>query len=152
MTVRATIIGVVVWATVAAGLRILGGVVTPWAVLLAVPIGVLTAGYVLSPRGAEPIWAPLPALESSATNHQASSLASRLSEASEFPDRYRTRLQPRLRRLAVVRLRRAGVPNLDDPRAAGVLGAPLYRLVTDPTVPLPDPATAATLFAKLEEP
>ena len=131
------------------GLRVLGGLLTPWAVLLAVPIAAVTMVGLLAPRGAEPIWAPLPEPAGRATEHQAASLASRLAEAAEYPTRFQTRVQPRLRRLALAKLRRAGIEELDDPRAAAVLGARMHRLVTDPTATMPDPETAAELFSGL---
>jgi hypothetical protein len=129
----------------------IGGVLAPWAVLLALPITAVTLLGLLAPRGAEPIWAPLPEPAGSPTEHQAATLASRLAEAVEYPVRYRTRVQPRLRVLALAKLRRAGIEELADPRAASVLGPRLYWLVTDQDAKLPDPRTAAALFAELEE-
>jgi hypothetical protein len=58
---------------------------------------------------------------------------------------------PRLASLALVKLRRAGIDELHDPRAPDVLGAQLHRLVTDPNATMPDPRTAAALFASLAE-
>jgi len=144
-------IAVTVGTLAALGLRFLGGVLTPWAVLLALPITAVTLLGLLPPRGAEPVWAPLPEPEGSPAAHQAAALASRLGEAVEYPARYRTRVQPRLRTLALAKLRRAGIEELADPRAASVLGPRMYRLVTDENVKLPDPRTAAALFAELEE-
>ena len=123
---------------------------------LGTPGGTTLGGYrvreaLLAPGAAEPIWAPLPDVHTRATEHLATSLASRLSESSEYPSRFRTRLQPRLARLALVKLRRAGIEELHDPRAPEVLGAELHRLVTDPDATLPGPARAAALFATLEE-
>jgi hypothetical protein len=60
-------------------------------------------------------------------------------------------VQPRLRTLALAKLRRAGIEELADPRAVSVLGPRLYRLVTDRNAKLPDPRTATALFAELEE-
>lgn len=138
-------------AVIVAGMIVLGGVRPIWSLLLAVPVIAFTLLWLLAPGGAEPIWAPLPDPSSKATEHVAASLASRLSEASEYPSRFRSRLQPRLARLAIVRLRRAGIEELHDPRAADVLGADLHRLVTDPNAMLPPPAAAAKLFAILED-
>jgi len=144
-------LGLVITAVVVAGMIVLGGVVPVWAALLAVPVAAFTLLWLLAPGGAEPIWSPLPDPSAKATEHAAASLASRLSEAHEHPNRFQRRLQPRLARLAVVKLRRAGIEELHDPRAPAVLGADLHRLVTDPDAKLPEPQAAAALFAKLEE-
>jgi hypothetical protein len=153
VTLRKAVPGAIAVGILAAlGLRFLGGVFAPWAVLLALPITAVTLLGLLPPRGAEPVWAPLPEPEGSVTAHQASALASRLVEAVDNPARYPIRVQPRLRVLALARLRRAGIEELADPRAALVLGPRLHRLVTDQNAKLPeDPRTAAALFAELEE-
>lgn len=148
----AVLITIAVGVLAGFGLRLIGGVFTPWAVLLALPIAGVTMVGLLSPRGAEPVWAPLPESSGRATEHQAATLASRLAEAVDYPTRYPSRVQPRVRRLALAKLRRAGIEELDDPRAPSVLGQRLYRLATDPTARLPDPRTTAGLFAELEEP
>ncbi len=133
------------------GMSFFGGVATVWSALFGVPVTVFVLMVLMSPAGVEPVWAPLPDPGSKATEHLAASLSSRLTEAYDTPTRYRTRLQPRLARLAAARLRRAGIDELFDPRAPDVLGKDLYRLVTDPHATMPDPKTAAALFAKLEE-
>lgn len=148
---KATPIAITVGILAVLGLRILGGVLTPWAVLLALPITAVTMLGLLVPRAAEPVWAPLPEPPGSPTAHQAATLASRLAEAADHPARYRTRVRPRLRALALAKLRRAGVEELADPRAVRVLGPRMHRLVTDQNAELPDPRTAAALFAELEE-
>ena len=134
-----------------AGMTVLGGVEPTWAALLGLPVVALALLWPLTPGGVEPIWAPLPDPSARATEHLATSLASRLAEAHEYPNRFHTRLQPRLARLALVKLRRAGIDELHDPRAPDVLGADLHRLVTDPNARLPGPAAAAALIATLEE-
>ena len=133
------------------GMSFFGGVAPIWSALFGVPITVFVVMVMLSPVGVEPVWAPLPDPASRATEHLAASLSSRLTEAYDTPTRYRTRLQPRLARLAAAKLRRAGIDELYDPRAPAVLGKDLYRLVTDPHATLPDPRTAAAMFATLEE-
>lgn len=138
-------------AVTVAVMTVVGGVRLEWSALIGVPVVAFTLLWLLAPGGAEPIWAPLPDPTTRATEHLASSLASRLAEAREYPSRYGTRLQPRLARLALVKLRRAGIDELHDPRAPAVLGAELHRLVTDPAATLPDPTRAAALFATLEE-
>jgi hypothetical protein len=138
-------------AVVVAVTTVIGGVALEWSALIGVPVVAFTLLWMLAPGGADPIWAPLPDPASRATEHLATSLASRLGEASEYPSRFHTRLQPRLARLALVKLRRAGIEELHDPRAPAVLGADLHRLITDPAAVLPTPAKAADLFATLEE-
>lgn len=133
------------------GMSFFGGIAPEWSALFGVPVTVFALMVMLSPTGVEPVWAPLPDPIAKATEHLAASLASRLSEAHDTPSRYRTRLQPRLAKLAAARLRRAGIEELFDPRAPAVLGEDLYRLVTDPEATLPDPRTAAAMFARLEE-
>lgn len=134
-----------------AGMIVLGGVEPIWAVLLGLPVTAFVLLSLLAPDAVEPIWAPLPDPTTRPSEHVATSLESRLSEALDYQSRFRTRVQPRLARLALVRLHRAGIRDLDDPRAPGVLGTALHRLVTDPTATMPDPKTAAALFVKLEE-
>lgn len=144
-------VALVVGLTSVFGMSFFGGVAPEWSALFGVPVTLFAFMVLLSPTGVEPLWAPLPDPTTRATEHLAASLASRLSEAADTPSRYRTRLQPRLARLALARLRRAGIDELYDPRAPAVLGEDLYRLVTDPDVTLPDPRTAAAMFARLEE-
>ncbi|HEY3263468.1 MAG TPA: hypothetical protein VGJ95_24880 [Pseudonocardiaceae bacterium] len=132
-------------------MTVVGGVELEWAALIGLPVVAFALLWLLSPVGAEPVWAPLPDPSARATEHLATSLASRLVEATEYPSRFRTRLQPRLARLALVKLRRAGIQELSDPRAPAVLGAELHRLVTDPAAILPGPARSAALFATLDQ-
>jgi hypothetical protein len=150
-----------VWAAVAAtavgvlavaGMRVLAGVELRWAILLGVPVVACTLLFLLTPAAAEAVWAPLPEPAARPTEHLAAAFASRLGEAAEHPARFRTRVQPRLARLALVKLRRAGVDDLHDPRASEVLGERLHRLVTNPNATMPDPHEAAALFATLDEP
>jgi hypothetical protein len=144
-------LAVAIGAVIVVVMTVVGGVSLVWSALIGVPVVAFSLLWLLAPGGAEPIWAPLPDPSSRATEHLATSLASRLAESVEYPSRFRTRLQPRLARLALVKLRRAGLDELHDPRAPGVLGADLHRLVTDPTASLPASAQAAALFATLEE-
>ncbi|HEY0636220.1 MAG TPA: hypothetical protein VGD67_01110 [Pseudonocardiaceae bacterium] len=128
-----------------------GGVAYFWSALLGVPVTLFAFMVLLSPTGVEPVWAPLPEAPGRATEHSAASLASRLSEAHDNPARFRSRLQRRLAALALAKLRRAGIEELHDPRAAGVLGPQLLQLVTAADAALPDPTTTAALIARLEE-
>jgi hypothetical protein len=82
---KAVLIAVVVGVLAGLGMRILGGMAAQWAVLLAVPVAAVTLVGLLSPRGAEPIWAPLPEPLGGATEHQAAALASRLAESVDYP-------------------------------------------------------------------
>lgn len=121
-----------------------------WAVPIAVPVGALALLASRLPRATDVVWSPPPATISTATSTQAGALAGRLAEAAVDQDRFVTRVQPRLRRLAEARLRqRHGVPGLDDPRARDLLGADLHRLLTDPTAPLPEPSKLADLLEDL---
>lgn len=142
-------VGVTVAAV--AGMIVLGGVRWWWALLIGLPVGLFVLSWRLAPEVVEPIWAPLPEPVARPSEHLATSLESRLSEAHDRQSRFGMRVQPRLARLALARLRRAGIAELDDPRAPAVLGEQLHRLVTDPNAAMPDPKTAATLFAVLEE-
>lgn len=149
---KAALIAVTVGVLAALGMAILGGMVTHWAVLVAVPITAVTLVSLRAPTGADPIWAPLPDQHGGGTEHQAAALASRLAESAGNPARFVTRVQPRLRTLAMAKLRRAGIEELADPRAVSVLGPRLHLLVTSRDAVVPDPRTAAVLFAELEEP
>jgi len=149
---KAALIALTVGVLAGLGMAILGGMAVQWAVLLAVPIAAVTLVGLRSPRGADPVWAPLPDTHGGATEHQAAALASRLAESVATPARFVTRVQPRLRTLALAKLRRAGIDELADPRAVSVLGPRLHALVTRPDAVMPDPRTAAVLFAELEEP
>jgi cell division protein FtsW (lipid II flippase) len=146
---RATTLGVVV-AAVTAFVLVRVGAPWHWAVLIALPVGALALFVARLPRATDVVWTPLPATISTATFVQASTLASRLAEAAVDQDRFVTRVQPRLRRLAEARLRQQhGVHSLQDPRARDLLGADLHRLLTDPTAPLPEPSKLADLLENL---
>ncbi|WP_447005602.1 hypothetical protein ACRAKI_03485 [Saccharothrix isguenensis] len=146
---RATTLAVAVAAVTAFVLNRVG---SPWhwAVLIALPVGALALLVSRLPRATDVVWTPLPATVSTATSVQAGTLASRFAEAAVDQDRFVTRVQPRLRRLAEARLRQQhGVHGLQDPRAREVLGADLHRLLTDPTAPLPEPSKLADLLENL---
>ncbi|MBW4719161.1 hypothetical protein KZQ38_18390 [Saccharothrix sp. SC076] len=121
-----------------------------WAAVVAVPVLALAVLVARLPRATDVVWSPPVSHLSTAASPQASSLAGRLAEAAIDQDRFAVRVQPRLRRLAEARLRqRHGVPDLADPRAAGLLGPGLHRLLTDPSAPLPDPRTLTELLENL---
>jgi hypothetical protein len=148
---KAGLISLAVGVIAGVGMHYLGGVVVEWAALLAVPVTALTLVGLRSPRGAEAVWMPLPETYEGATEHQAAALASRLAESAAVPERFATRVQPRIRKLALAKLRRAGIEELADPRAPSVLGPQIHKLATDPLATLPAPGVAAALFAELEE-
>lgn len=150
-SMRALLTALAVGVAAVAMMSVLGGIAPLWAALLGVPATLFTLLVLVSPAGVEPVWAPLPERGSRATEHAAASLASRLAEAAENPARYRTRLRPRLQRIALAELRRHGVPSLDDPRAPELLGSDLHRLVTDERATLPGPAAVTRLLAHLKE-
>jgi hypothetical protein len=85
----------------------------------------------------------------------ASVLATRLADAAADQSRFRTRIQPRLAKAALARLRHLpgldNVADLRDPRAAEALGPELHRLLTDPRSALPNPKTLAILLDRLEQ-
>jgi len=120
-----------------------------WSVVIALPVAALTMLVARLPRATDVVWQPLPSSYSSAASVQASTLAGRLAEAAVDQDRFATRVQPRLRRLALTRLRQThGVVDLDDARE--LLGPAAHRLLTDPKAPMPDPAALAVLLNRLE--
>ncbi|GGP59911.1 hypothetical protein [Saccharothrix coeruleofusca] len=121
-----------------------------WAALVALPAAALALLVGRLPRATDVVWSPPPVEPGGVVHVQASTLATRLAEAAVDPDRFASRVHPRLRRLAQARLRqRHGVPDLADPRAERLLGPELHRLVTDPRAPLPDPKRLAELLEEL---
>ncbi|WNV82311.1 hypothetical protein [Umezawaea sp. Da 62-37] len=119
-----------------------------WAAVVALPIAGLVLLVARLPRGADIAWSPLPAHASGATSVVASTLVSRLDEASRDRDRFTTRIRPRLRALAESRLRLRGVTTLAEGRA--LLGEDAFRLLTDPDAAMPDPRVLAALLDRLE--
>jgi hypothetical protein len=118
-----------------------------WAVVIALPIAALTMLVGRLPRATDVVWQPLPSHYSSASSVQASTLAGRLAEAAADQDRFATRVQPRLRRLALARLRQThGIADLEEARE--LLGPDVHRLLTDPKAPLTD---LDELLEKLED-
>jgi len=80
-------------------------------------------------------------------------LEHRLSWGSVDPERFETRVRPQLVRLAEERLRqRHGVDRWRQPdRARGIVGEPLWLLMTGPpTTRPPSPSQVADLVAQLE--
>lgn len=148
--VRAAVLALAVGA-VAGYLLFRIGAPVGWAAVVALPIAALVMLAGRLPRSTDIVWQPLPAGYSSASSVQASTLASRFAEAAADQDRFATRVQPRLRRLALSRLRQVhGIADLADPRAREHLGTQAYRLITDPGTPLSDPGELAELLNRLE--
>ncbi|GAA3855678.1 hypothetical protein GCM10022243_21300 [Saccharothrix violaceirubra] len=146
---QSVLVAVVVGVATVFGINHMGASLF-WSVVIAVPVAALALLGARLPRAADVHWAPPPVHHSSATTVQASTLATRLAEAAVDPDRFASRVQPRLRRLVEARLRqRHGVPDLADPRAVALLGPELHRLVTAPDATLPDPKRFAELLEDL---
>ncbi|QFZ24007.1 hypothetical protein EKG83_03595 [Saccharothrix syringae] len=121
-----------------------------WAVLVALPAGGLALLAGRLPQPTDIAWAAPPVGVTGGSSTHASALAGRFAEAAADRDRFTRRVQPRLRRLAEARLRQVhGVPDLDDPRARTVLDPDLFRLLTDPSASLPEPARLAELLEGL---
>ncbi len=127
-----------------------------WAVLVALPPA---AAVFLTAQFAgtfDQDWSPEPDLPASSVCLHASSLGDRLSQAATDRYRFTSRVQPRLRRLALSWLRRhpdvADVADLHDPRARELLGADLHDLLVSPSARLPKPAEFAAMVRRLEEP
>ncbi|WP_125728416.1 hypothetical protein [Kibdelosporangium aridum] len=146
---NAILISVVIGAVVAVLAAWLMAMPVFWSIAVALPITAVTAMALMALGVAAPSWQALPTPDETLTMHQASSLSSRLAEAAKDPGRFRTRVQPRLRRLAADTLRRKGI-SLGDDRAREVLGAELHTLITKRDAQLPSPDRLAELLGRLE--
>jgi hypothetical protein len=133
---------------------IIGVPLVPWALLITAVVAALAyLGTRLLPP-VDPSWQALPAGGSAPIATHASSLGARLADAESDPHRYVNRVRPRLRALALGRIRRhPGCEDVDlaDPRARELLGTDLHRLLTDPAATLPNPVRFAELLTRLEE-
>jgi hypothetical protein len=143
------LLSILVAAAVAVGAHLAGGVPLGWAILVALPIGagVFVAGAVSGVFDVD--WTPEPDPRAVGTCLHASTLTDRLGLAAADPYRFTSRVQPRLRRLALDQLRRHGVDDLRDPRARELLGADLHDLLTARTAHLPQPATFTAMMRRL---
>jgi hypothetical protein len=146
--VRAALLALAVGAVAGFGLVRLGAPVE-WAVVVALPVAALVLLLARLPRATDIAWSPLPAHSSGATSVAASTLASRLDEASRDRDRFTSRVRPRLRALAEARLRQRGVATLAEGRP--LLGDAAYRLLTDPDATMPNPRALAEVLDRLED-
>ncbi|MGH3763522.1 hypothetical protein [Actinophytocola sp.] len=126
-----------------------------WALLVSLPpaAAVLVTGLFVGAFDQD--WTPEPDLPAASVCLHASSLTDRLGQAATDPYRFTSRVQPRLRRLALTTLRRdpdtADVSDLHDPRARDRLGDDLHDLLTAPAARLPKPDEFAAMIRRLEE-
>jgi hypothetical protein len=145
--VRAAVFGIVAAIAVGIGAVAAFGVPVGWAVLLALPAGVLTAASGLLSGTHDAEWTDPPELPAAAVTLNATFVTERLEQAAHDPYRYTARVQPRLRRIATSALQQ----DLDSPEAREKLGPELHALLTDPHAELPPPPTFAALMRRLEE-
>ncbi|HEV7646804.1 MAG TPA: hypothetical protein VGP26_01460 [Actinophytocola sp.] len=126
-----------------------------WAVLVSLPPAAAVLLTTLFVGGFDQDWTPEPDLPAASVCLHASQLGDRLGQAATDPYRYTSRVQPRLRRLALSTLRRipgtADIADLHDPRARERLGEQLYQLLTAPGARLPKPDEFAAMVRRLEE-
>jgi hypothetical protein len=126
-----------------------------WAVLVALPPGALVLVTALLAGTFDQDWTPEPDLPVASVCLHASQLTDRLGQAATDPYRFTSRVQPRLRRLALTALNRhpdtADIEDLHDPRARERLGDDLYELVTAQHAALPKPEEFTALVRRLEE-
>jgi hypothetical protein len=125
-----------------------------WAIAFALPAGALALLAALLSGMADANWEAVPSPITGRPDLHASSLAIRLSEAADDPHRFRTRVLPRLHRLALATLRSrpdtADLTSFDDPRAKHALGDELYALLTDEDARMPAPQRLCELLDRLE--
>ncbi|ASO18379.1 hypothetical protein FHR81_002783 [Actinoalloteichus hoggarensis] len=156
MKPRAVLVGgVLLLAASALLLVLIAGIPAGWAVAVALPPLCWLLLSLRVGRTAAAVWQPTRPPEDSIRFVQAATLAGRFTEASADRRRFRTRLQPRLRAVALTALRgrpeTAGVTDLHDPRAVAALDPRLHRLLTDPAATLPAPRVLAALLAELDD-
>jgi hypothetical protein len=127
-----------------------------WALLVSLPPAAAVLLTALYTDVFDQDWTPEPDLPVSSVCLHASQLGDRLGQAATDPYRFSSRVQPRLRRLALTSLRRnpdtADIEDLHDPRAREALGADLHELLTAQSARLPKPDEFAAMVRRLEEP
>lgn len=152
---RGILSAVAAQAVLTAALAKLIGTPVVWSALIALPMAMVLLLLLTTPPGVEPTWSAPPVPPSAAAHLDASTLASRLDDASVDQTRFRGRVQPRLAALALAKLRcrhnLVDLPDLTDPRARTALGPELHRLLTDPAATLPEPPALHALLNRLEE-
>lgn len=153
---RSGLLAVLVAAAVVALAIFLIAIPPVWAVLLGLVAGAFTLVAAMLTGNTDPNWAPVPEPAHAAAVLQASTLAARLAEAATDDYRYHSRIQPRLRKLALGTLRqRSGMHDLTDladPRVRALLGDELHPLLVARSGAVPTPRRIAELLARLEEP
>jgi hypothetical protein len=126
-----------------------------WALLVSLPPAAAVLLTALFVGNFDQDWSPEPDAPTASVCLHASQLTDRLGQAATDPYRYTSRVQPRLRRLALSTLRRvpetADIVDLHDPRARAHLGDDLYDLLTKPGARLPKPDEFAAMVRRLEE-
>ena len=126
-----------------------------WAVLVSLPPAAAVLVTALFVGGFDQDWTPEPDLPATSVYLHASQLTDRLGQAATDPYRFTSRVQPRLRRLALTALRRdpdtADLTDLHDPRARAKLGEDLQVLLTASVARLPKPDEFAAMMRRLEE-
>jgi hypothetical protein len=118
-----------------------------WAVLIALPAGVVTFGGVTLSGAFDADWTAEPDPTTTSVARHASDLTERLERAAKDRFRFTSRVRPRLRHLALAALGQ----DLNTEEAREKLGADLHRLLTAPDAQLPDPKTFAALVRRLED-
>ena len=127
-----------------------------WSALVALPVAALLLLLLISPPGVEPSWQAPPSGPASTSYLEASTLASRLTDAAADRYRFRTRIQPRLASVALASLRTrpglADLVDLTDERAVAALGPRWHALLTTPSATLPEPSVLLEFLDHLERP
>jgi hypothetical protein len=118
-----------------------------WALLIGLAVGAVTLTGSLFAGAYDADWVSEPDPVTANVTSHASELTERLHRAGANQFRFTSRVQPRLRRLAVAALGE----DLNTEEAREKLGADLHRLLTDPAARLPDPKTFAALVRRLED-
>jgi hypothetical protein len=126
-----------------------------WAALVCLPPAAAVLVAALFVGGFDQDWTPEPDQPTTTAFLHASQLTDRLAQAADDHYRFTSRVQPRLRRLALSSLRRrpdtADIADLHDPRAREVLGDDLHALLTGSGARLPKPDVFADMIRRLEE-
>jgi signal transduction histidine kinase len=153
---RATALALLTAAAVFATARVAVNVPFWWAVLVALPPAAAVLITARLTGTFDQDWTPEPDRAATSVCLHATSLTDRLGQAATDPYRFTSRVQPRLRRLALTSLRRdpatADIEDLHDPRARERLGDDLHDLLTASAARLPKPAEFAAMMRRLEEP
>lgn len=118
-----------------------------WAVLLALPPAAVALAGGLFAGTFDADWTPEPDAAAASVSLHASFLTERLERSAMDQYRFSSRVQPRLRRIAVA----AVGQDLNTQEARDRLGPDLHRLLTAADAQLPPPKTFAALMRRLEE-